>query len=509
MILHLFSLPNDEDKITKCKLGEISNIIRFEFDKYFCKTGTFALEIPSDSECADKIMINTLIYSQDDDLCFIAKNIKRSETSITITGCDLNGMLLDRLTMPAPEEMDKTDPKDLITGTTETCVKHFVDYNMINSPSPERNYPRFAVCEDMSRGIPEDSYYCGKECVEDVVRALCESANLGYRIRLNVDQTRIAPDEPLILFDVAEQIDKSAGQSERNRVIFSAGLHNIVKTEREVGISDNKNALWCDAGSIHDGFVFEENTGETEQETPQEIPASWNRREEYVSLSVADKNNADDIVLYGRREMTDKFAITDSLTVEAGNPLDFGSVYDVGDIVTVYDSEKKVQLDSVISAATVKRSETEFTVKITLGESKPKLLDRYATQNDLLKKNQRNYPATQNGKYTEYLRHHEGGNLVTSGVAGIEVYTPSGNSLGNLAYASGNVEFLSFDGYIPYEYILGKEKSKFSGWEFYSDGRLHPPNLGDFKFGTERDAEGNIVFFMEAPSGKRIYFDKD
>lgn len=423
MVLQLFSLPCEEKTIQESKLGEITEINSFEFEKRFCGAGTFSLEIPSNCNYADIIEINTLIYSREDNMCFVAKNIKRTETTTTITGYDLNVMLRDRLTMPAVDEKGVMGEKDLIQGTTEACVKHFIDYNMINSLVPERNYPRFAIGEDKGRGLAADSYYCGKQSVEDVVCALCEGASLGYRISLDISPKSTSPETPLIIFDVAEQVDKSANQSERNRVIFSAGMKNINQTERETGITSNKNALWCEAGGIHDGFVFESDE--------EAAPASWDRREEYVSLSVADKDSEADLKLYGRREMTDKFAITDSLVVEAGNPLDFGVVYDVGDIITVYDNAHKVQLDSVISAATVKRSGSEYTVKITLGESKPKLIDECVKQSDLLKKNQRDYPAANDGQILHTLGSTTSAATVSNGDASSLVIGYTGNNAEN------------------------------------------------------------------------------
>ncbi len=503
MVLQLFSLPCEDKTIQECKLGEITEIISFEFEKRFCGAGTFSLEIPSNCNCAEKVEINTLIYSREDDMCFIAKNINRTENTTTVTGYDLNVMLRDRLTMPAIDENGVMGEKDLIQGTTEACVKHFIDYNMINSLVPERNYPRFAIGEDKGRGLAADSYYCGKQSVEDVVCALCEGADLGYRVRLDVSPNSTSPETPLIIFDVAEQVDKSADQSDRNRVIFSAGMKNINKTERETGITSNKNALWCEAGGIHDGFVFE---------SDNEAPASWNRREEYVSLSVADKDSEADLRLYGRREMTDKFALTDSLTVEAGNPLDLGVVYDVGDIITVYDSERKVQLDSVISAASVKRSGAEHTVKITLGESKPKLIDKYAKQSDLLKKNQRDYPAVNDGKH---LISDDGKTLSLESTS-LKLESPDGQMLQNVQFDNDNcgLNIVSVDRYGHFKdaVVISKDIIMAGGCEIRK-GLLKTSPLYVDTYNADRSidiivGEINGTVYLEC-NGKRIYFNQD
>lgn len=381
MLIQIFRPPNDGDKLMDCKLGDICDSLSLEYEDFFCGVGTFTLELPVNTVFADKISENVLLYCRDDDICFIVKNILEAVDKLTITGYTLNGLLRDRLTMPRETGVAGAEGKDCISGSTETCVKHFVDYNMISSDDGARNYPRLAVAEDMGRGLAEDSNLVGMECVDDVVRSMCESAGLGYRISLNIDSNASGP---LLIFDVGERVDRTANQSERNRVIFSVGLKNITGMQRETGITAEKNALWCDTGGLN-GFVFK----------GDEAPISWNRREDYISLAVTDEYSESEIQLFARKEMADKFAETDSLTIDAGNPLDYGTLYKLGDIVTVWDKNKSVQLNSVISAVTVKRSGTEHTVSLTLGESKPKLLDSYAKQTDILKKNQRDFPASE------------------------------------------------------------------------------------------------------------------
>lgn len=395
MVLQIFRPPGNDELLQDCKLGDINDAISLEYEKFFCGVGTFTLELSPASPFAGVIGVNSLIYYREDDICWVVKNIKTTAEKVTVTGYDLNGLLLDRLTLPTEGVEAGTEGKDAVSGSTEFCVKHFVEYNLISSPMPERNVARLIAAENLDRGIAADSYLASKECLEDVVRTMCGGAGMGYRIRLDLTQSTT---EPLLIFDVLEQCDRSADQDKRNRVIFSEGMRNVGGIERELGVTAEKNALWCEAGGL-DGFV---NSGEN-------VPAGWARREEYVSLSVTDPYNQEFVDEAAQKEMSDKFAATDSLTVEAGNPLDYGVVYDVGDIVTVYDRKKSVQLNSVISAVAIKRTATEHTVKITLGESKPKLLDSYAKKTDLLTKNQRDYPAGSSGGTTVYYANNSKG----------------------------------------------------------------------------------------------------
>lgn len=423
MVLQIFRPPGNNELLQDCKLGDINDAISLEYEKFFCGVGTFTLELSPASPFAGVIGVNSLIYYREDDICWVVKNIKTTAEKVTVTGYDLNGLLLDRLTLPTEGVEAGTEGKDAVSGSTEFCVKHFVEYNLISSPMPERNVARLIAAENLDRGIAADSYLASKECLEDVVRTMCGGAGMGYRIRLDLTQSTT---EPLLIFDVLEQCDRSADQDKRNRVIFSEGMRNVGGIERELGVTAEKNALWCEVGGL-DGFV---NSGEN-------VPAGWARREEYVSLSVTDPYNQEFVDEAAQKEMSDKFASTDSLTVEAGNPLDYGVVYDVGDIVTVYDREKSIQLNSVISAVTVKRTAAEHTVKLTLGESKPKLLDGYAKKTDLLAKNQRDYPAAHtDASYTQAIFFKTGGFDLTfadkNGVTAVNTFTVTNDSSGRI-----------------------------------------------------------------------------
>lgn len=386
MILQIFKPPADEELLSVCKLGDINDAISLEFEALFCGAGTATITIPITSFFAEVVEVGSLIYSAEDDMCWIVKNIKEESTVITLSCYDLNGLLYDRITMPAEEPVAGTEGKDAISGTTEYCVKHYVDYNLINSPVVERNYPRLAVADNQDRGLAADSYLASYSCVDDVVRELCEGAELGYKISF-VPTT--SSTQPVFVFDVIERVDRSADQSENSRVIFSVGMKNITNIEREFGVTASKNAIWCETGGI-DGFINADDSA---------IPASWGRREEYISLSVVDEYSSEEITLAARKEIMDKFAITDSLTVEAGNPLDYRAVYNLGDIVTVYNKERDLQLNSIISGVRIKRTSSQYSVSITLGQSKPKLLDGYAKASDLLSRTQRDFPAATAGTW--------------------------------------------------------------------------------------------------------------
>ena len=378
MVISIFKLPEDGKTWAEQKTGDICDCISLEYEKFFNGVGTFTAELPVSTRFRDKLEVNSVLMLDSGD-ALIVKNIKTTLDKITLTGYDLNGLLCDRLTLT-----DKEDGYDTQAGASETIIKHFVSANLVSCElDPNRNLPRFGIAEDKGRGLPSDNAMPRLQNVQELVTEICGAAKLGWRI--SVDGSA-GNDKPIFVFDVAEQVDRSVNQSERNRVIFSAQMHNVSTMTREVGVTAAKNALFLDI----DGTVVQYPKAADEgAEVKRAVAVGYGRREEYCSLTTDSLEEAD-YTAEAEQNMSDRMNETDSLIIDAGNPLDYGRLYDVGTIVTAYDRNRNVQLDSVISAAAIRRSGSEYSVKLTLGESKPKLLDGYQKKNEATQKTVRN-----------------------------------------------------------------------------------------------------------------------
>lgn len=385
MVISIFTPPEEGKEWSACKTGDICDCLTFEYEKFFNGAGTFTAEIPVNSRFREKVLVNSILVTSDGD-ALIVKNIQTTLDKVKITGYDLNGLLLDRVTMPT--DNDGTDP---VSGTTEYCVKHYVSFNLEACEKDiNRNLPRFGVAENLDRGIADDHNMPRLQNVHDVVTEMCGAAKLGWRVQL---QEKAGTNYPVFVFDVSEQVDRSVNQSERDRVIFSVQQHNVSSMTREVGVTAAKNALYLDI----DGKIVGYPSGDTKGRA---VAVGYDRREEYCSLS-GDSLREDVYSVEAEQNMADRMAETDSLTIEAGSPLDYRKRYDVGTIVTVYDRNRSLQLDSVISAVTVRRSGNEYSVKLTLGESKPKVLDQYVRKGEATSTAVRNSKAPVVG-LTEY-----------------------------------------------------------------------------------------------------------
>ena len=393
MVISIFKLPEEGKTWAEQKTGDICDCISLEYEKFFNGVGTFTAELPVNTRFRDRLEVNSVLMLDSGD-ALIVKNIKTTLDKITLTGYDLNGLLCDRLTLT-----DKEDGCDTQAGASETIIKHFVSANLVNCElDPNRNLPRFGIAEDKGRGLPGDNAMPRLQNVQELVTEICGAAKLGWRI--SVDGSA-GNDKPIFVFDVAEQTDRSVNQSERNRVIFSAQMHNVSTMTREVGVTAAKNALFLDI----DGTVVQYPKAADEgTEVRRAVAVGYDRREEYCSLTTDSLEEAD-YTAEAEQNMSDRMNETDSLIIDAGNPLDYGRLYDVGTIVTAYDRNRNVQLDSVISAAAIRRSGSEYSVKLTLGESKPKLLDQYQKKGEVTQKTVRNEggkSVSPTGALTEY-----------------------------------------------------------------------------------------------------------
>lgn len=248
MVFGIYDQPNAEKTAWKdLKIGDLCDALEFDYLKYFCGVGTFTLVVPRNSVFADRIHANCFLIKPSDGVedrydGFIVKNIVYENDTLKITGYDLNGLLVDRVTLYLQEYADKA----VRAGSTEEIVKYYVDYNCVSSSDAERNFPGLEIAENMGRGIANDAASPRLECVADVVADILGAQSMGYRIAPIMEG--IVPME----FDVCEAADRTQDQDENSRVVFSFGLGNVAQMKREVGVTADKNTFYCeiDSGAV-------------------------------------------------------------------------------------------------------------------------------------------------------------------------------------------------------------------------------------------------------------------
>ena len=437
MVFGIYKTPESaEQSWGELKTGDIPDPIDFEYTRYFCGVGTFSLTVPRTTLYADEIEVGCILilHENGEYSGFIIKNIKRLNDVIKITGNDLNGLLADRLTVAQTE-----DGKDAQSGATETIVKHYVSANCTEEAvDVGRGFPCLVVAEDLSRGTQNDAAAPRLARVSDTIADILSAAKMGYRITPMFNGSLCKME-----FDVIEQTDRTSGQRENSAVCFAYGHGNVSEMTRETGVTSDRNTFYC---QLSDGLVTrydkksepveneEAEPAETTEDTEETTKYSgYQRREEYLDLNC----ELSEIEVYADHQIADRFQETDSLEIVAGNPLDYGTVYNVGDVITVYDRARSVQLDSVISATEIKRTATEYSVKITLGSSKPKPIDKVNKTAAALAASLKQ-PVKNPLEYTDSdgMKHTASINVDQGGTAGM-VFNENGTNVGGIKFYHG------------------------------------------------------------------------
>lgn len=170
----------------------IDGVKEWTYEKKFCGVGTFEMVAPiaavldsfgrADADLARQINTDTVFdaYGEGFDESgekFLIKQVDVDDENVTISGYDLNGLLLSRITVAQSE-----DGADRVKGSTETIVKHFVDVNCVNPDDTNRVIPNLKIAIDKGRGNKKDAAYSRFERVSDVITEILAAQGYGWRI---------------------------------------------------------------------------------------------------------------------------------------------------------------------------------------------------------------------------------------------------------------------------------------------------------------------------------------
>ena len=355
MIFGVYDPPSDNLRTwTELCKGMIIDVEDWSYEKQFCGVGTFELVVPIDAQSADKLKLNRILMSADGE--FIIKQIQYDADNITVTGYDLNGILLDRLTVSKSE-----DGKDKVSGSTETIVKHFVKVNCVSSDDKGRNFPGLTIETDKERGINNDAASPRLECIADVITNILSAQRMGWRI--SATNTGGSSSSKLFVFSVYEAVDRTWRQTQKLPITFSYGLGNINSIKTEKSSVELKNTLYCE---LDDGTV--------QTYSPDDDNEGFDRTEEYTDLGC----ELSELEIYAEHEIADRYKPIQNVTLEHVDPSGYSGSggFEVGDIVTVVDDRTDLKLEALITTIKIKRSGNEVDIAVTIGDTRTKLIDR-------------------------------------------------------------------------------------------------------------------------------------
>lgn len=343
----------------KAKIGDPTYVESINYYSYKNSVGTFTLKIPKSANYADKLEPKCYICINHKIWLIVEDVLDTDNLYYTVTGKDFKGLLLKRETRGPVDENGKM-AYDTISGSTETCAKHYVMNNLVNPLNPKRAIALLTIAENKGRGKAEDSYTSRLEPLDTVEKKICENGNIYYDVTVDTKNNKI-------IFDVYEGIDRSIEQRVRPQIIFEIGRNNIASIKRQKGESTYKNVFFCSrqAGDATENpYVLDKYTGDEE-------PAGIDRNEKTLFVSC---NSDAEIDQYSVFPMLD-YPKIDYIEVDTQDIEDYGVKYFMGDKVTVKYGD--VYANATIDSAVLSESNGSKTLKLGFGKMKPKLIQSF------------------------------------------------------------------------------------------------------------------------------------
>ncbi len=360
MLMQIFRpLEDDTQTFQGNKLGDVPNLLSYEYHKKWRSPGTFTAELPLDAECAGLLEPDLLLNIDGDGL--LIRDIRRDERVITVTGEDLKGYAAQRITLHGEAQDTGTQGYDVVQGTTEHCVKHYVHNNLVSPSDPYRRIPGMVIAENQGRGQTEDSYMARLQPVSDVLEELCAGAQCGYDITADWLNNRL-------VFDFAAPVDKTGTNIVRDRVVFAKKRGNLLSLRRETSTANYRNVFYA---TKTNGTLAADAMTKMVLREGASTPGGPYRREQHVTVS---PESAADMDLYARKE-AEGYTAADSFEVTPEAAGEYGTRYTLGDCVTVVDELTGQAEDKIITEVHKQYTPGSRRISVILGDKRQKPLN--------------------------------------------------------------------------------------------------------------------------------------
>lgn len=328
---------------------DFSKVVSYEYNKKKLDTGTFRIEVPSTLEYLPQIGLNDFIFVDNKDF-LIVKKITKSYPNTTLEGVDLKGLLEQRRTEVA---VDDGTGYDVISGSTETCIRHYILNNCINPTDANKKMPLLTLDKYNNHyGIQNDSYISRFEVLADVVKKLCENADIYFDIYADTFNNKF-------IFNVCEMSDKTDTVCLNDR-------HDIDGYTITESIDQYKNTFYAtkSGGTLTADAVTVTCTPESE------MPSGFNRFETQVNVSC---ENASEIQTYAKFEFPSHPKVQE-YDISVTNAKGYERLYKIGDKISLMIAD---QMYSAVVEEATKQSENGFMkVALKLGKCEIKPIKR-------------------------------------------------------------------------------------------------------------------------------------
>lgn len=161
-----------------------------------------------------------------------------------------------------------------MTGNAEECIRKLIEENIISPKEEQRKIENFVLDEKggYAEELKDFDIQSAGDTVLDVVKSICETTKLGFRVILTTKNQ--------FIFQLYKGVDRSVGQSENIPVVFSNEYDNLNSSDYTYNQEEYKNA----------GLVFGEGEGTSQRIVAVGTESGIRRREVKIDGSGVTSN---------------------------------------------------------------------------------------------------------------------------------------------------------------------------------------------------------------------------
>lgn len=330
-------------------IDEVDDYESLIFTRDYYTYGTFEITINPDKKNAKHLTKDNIIFVGKSLVKGgIIKSLEQNQEDsdfLTVSGFTPDYLLGTRVIIPPTSQ-----EFDTITGSIETCIKHYIDVCMINPTDANRKIDIFNLTSDQARGA-NATFNARGENLSEFVSTIRTVGEVGIESKFNKATKKID-------LDVLIGVEKTS--SSETKVIFSTDYDNLRSQSFYQNDVDEKNVA----------FVFGQGDGAAREMIEVGVASGIDRKEIVIEGNVP----SEDLEEFGLTELAQyKEVVTFEAEVINRSPFFYEEDFNLGDIVTITNKRLGVQLDSRITQITEIYEPENNTIEVVFGNNIPTL----------------------------------------------------------------------------------------------------------------------------------------
>lgn len=319
---YLYGTPIEKVKIEF--VGIVDDFTDFWFNRSYSGIGDWELHLSGKSNNIQYVEQANFIKFGDKKagiISYVDKKRDGENYEVVISGVELKGLAQKRIIIPDNGEAYQ----HYSNCSPEYVVAQLIDKQIINASENRQIIGQIAAYEESTDRITYNGRF---EVVAEEIQKLCETYNIGWYADIENNK---------IVWHIYHGIDRTAEQSDNNRLIISDKYDNIKATELSQTEHSTNTLLVAGQGEGTDRTIVminDDNSG-------------FRRTESYIDAR--DLETTEELQQRGQQKISE---VGDQITLEVTPEIgvlveDYTISYDLGDIGTLLDYDMNIRITQI------------------------------------------------------------------------------------------------------------------------------------------------------------------